>query len=70
MSGRTKQKKGRKKGGILGASHIPYALRLKMQHQGAIAENRHHSAKVAMFCLSLAIHQVEVSDIRVWCGSL
>lgn len=53
------RKRDHRKDGVMGASHIPYALRLKMQHQGAIAENRHHSAKVAMFCLSLAIHQVE-----------
>jgi hypothetical protein len=59
MSGRTKQKKGRKKGGILGASHIPYAQRIAMQQQSAIAVNRNHSAKIAMFCLSVAMHELE-----------
>lgn len=59
MSGRTKHKKGRKKGGILGASHIPYAHRIAMQQQSTIAANRNHSAKIAMFCLSVAMHQLE-----------
>lgn len=59
MSGRVKHKKGRKKGGILGASHIPYAQRIAMQQQSTIAANRNHSAKIAMFCLSVAMHQLE-----------
>lgn len=59
MSGRAKHKKGRKKGGILGASHIPYAQRIAIQQQSDIAVNRHHSAKIAMFCLSLAMHELE-----------
>ena len=59
MSGRVKHKKGRKKGGILGVSHIPYAQRIAMQQQSTIAANRNHSAKIAMFCLSVAMHQLE-----------
>lgn len=59
MSGRVKHKKGRKKGGILGASHIPYAQRIAMQQQSTIAANRNHSAKIAMFCLSVAMHQLK-----------
>lgn len=59
MSGRVKHKKGRKKGGILGASHIPYAQRIAMQQQSTIAANRNHSAKIAMFCLIVAMHQLE-----------
>lgn len=54
-----KQKKKRQRAGIMGASHIPYAQRIAMQHQNAIAVNRHHSAKIAMFCLSLAMHELE-----------
>ena len=54
-----KQHKGRNKGGIMGVSQIPYAQRLKMEQAEMIAANRHHSAKVAMFCLSLAIHRVK-----------
>lgn len=45
--------------GIMGASHIPYAKRLKMQQQGRIAVNRNFSAKVAMFCKCVAIHRVK-----------
>ena len=59
MSGRVKHKKGRKKGGIMGASHIPFVQRIAMQQNSRIAANRHQSAKVAMFCLSVAIHQVK-----------
>ena len=47
-----KQKKKRQRAGIMGASHIPYAQRIAMQQQNAIVANRHHSAKIAMFCLS------------------
>lgn len=54
-----KQRNGRSKGGIMGASHIPYSQRLKMEQAEKIAANRHHSAKVSMFCLSLAIHRVK-----------
>lgn len=49
----------KKNKGIMGASHIPYAKRLKMQQQGRIAVNRNFSAKVAMFCKCIAIHRVE-----------
>lgn len=54
-----KQKKKRQRTGIMGASHIPYAQRIAMQQQSAIVVNRHHSAKIAMFCLSLAMHELE-----------
>lgn len=46
-------------GGIMGASHIPYAKRLKMQQEDRIAVNRNHAAKVAMFCKCVAIHRVK-----------
>ena len=49
----------KKNKGIMGASHIPYAQRLKMQQTDRIAVNRHHSARVAMFCKCLAIHDVK-----------
>lgn len=49
----------KKNKGIMGASHIPYAQRLKMQQQARIAVNRNFSAKVAMFCKSVAIHRVK-----------
>lgn len=50
---------GRRNKGIMGASHIPYAQRLKLQQRDRIAVNRHHSARVAMFCKSIAIHRVK-----------
>lgn len=49
----------KKNKGIMGASHIPYAQRLKMQQQDRIAVNRNHAAKIAMFCKCLAIHDVK-----------
>jgi hypothetical protein len=49
----------KKNKGIMGASQIPYAQRLKMQQQDRIAVNRNFSAKVAMFCKCVAIHRVK-----------
>ncbi len=49
----------KKRKGIMGASHIPYAQRLKWQQQDRIAVNRNFSAKVAMFCKCIAIHRVK-----------
>lgn len=49
----------KKNKGIMGASHIPYAQRLKMQQQDRIAVNRNFSAKVAMFAKCVAIHRVK-----------
>ncbi len=54
-----KKQPRRKKGGIMGASQIPYAQRLQMEQKERIAVTRHNSAKVSMFCLSLAIHRVK-----------
>lgn len=54
---KAKHKKNR--GGIMGASHIPYAQRLAMQQQDRINVNRNFSAKVAMFCKCIAIHRVK-----------
>ena len=49
----------KKNKGIMGASHIPYAQRLKMQQTERIAVNRNHAAKIAMFCKCVAIHEVK-----------
>ena len=54
---KAKHKKNR--GGIMGASQIPYAQRLKMQQQDRINVNRNFSAKVAMFAKCVAIHRVK-----------
>jgi hypothetical protein len=56
---KVKNKGGRKKGGIMGASHIPYAQRIRMQQTDRIAVNRHKSAKVAMFCNCVAMHEIK-----------
>ena len=45
--------------GIMGRSDIPYAQRIAMQHQHNIVMNRDHAAKVAMYCLSVAMHEEE-----------
>lgn len=51
--------KHKKNRGIMGASQIPYAQRLKIQQQDRIAVNRNFSAKVAMFCKCLSLHDVK-----------
>jgi hypothetical protein len=40
-------------------SDIPFAQRMAMQHRSDIVVNREHSAKIIMFCMSVAMHQVE-----------
>lgn len=59
MPNRAQRRAAKKKGGLMDASHIPYAQRLKMQQQDRIAVNRNFSAKVAMFCKCIAIHRVK-----------
>lgn len=57
---KVKKKKQQKRGGaLMGRSDIPYAQRLAMQHRENIVVNRNHSAKVALYCLSVAIHEVK-----------
>lgn len=54
------QKKRKGKGrSIMNRSDIPYAQRLAMQHQHNIVMNRDHAAKIAMWCLSAAMHELE-----------
>lgn len=53
------KKKNRKGHGIMGRSDIPYAQRIAMQHQHNIVMNRDHAAKIAMWCLSAAMHELE-----------
>ena len=52
-----KHKKQSKARGIMGRSDIPYAQRLNMQHDNNIVINRDHAAKIAMYCLSAALHE-------------
>ena len=49
----------KKNKGIMGASQIPYAQRIKMQQTERIAVNRNHAAKIAMFCKCVALHEVK-----------
>lgn len=43
----------------MGRSDIPLAQRLRMQRQAEIVHNREQAAKAAMFCTSVALHEVE-----------
>ena len=52
-------KSKKKNRGIMGRSDIPFAQRLAMQHQNNIVMNRDHAAKIAMWCLSVAMHELE-----------
>lgn len=47
------------KGGIMARSDIPFAQRMRMQQGHNIAANREDSARIAMFCMSAAMHQLE-----------
>ena len=58
MAKQKKQKKSKARG-IMGRSDIPYAQRLAMQHQSDIVVNRDHAAKIALYCLSVAMYEVE-----------
>ena len=53
------KKKKSKARGIMGRSDIPFAQRLAMQHQSDIVVNRDHAAKIALYCLSAAMYEVE-----------
>ena len=54
-----KTKHHRQKRSIMGRSDIPYAQRMAMQHNSNIVANRNHAAKVTMFCICGALHEVE-----------
>ena len=43
----------------MGRSDIPYAQRMAMQQKNSIAANREDSARIAMFCMSASMHQLE-----------
>lgn len=45
--------------GVMGRSDIPFAERLALKQHSDIAINREHSAKITMFCMSVAIHELE-----------
>lgn len=52
-------KRSHRKLSIMDRSDIPYAQRLSMKHNNDIVDNRNHAAKIAMFCTSVALNEVE-----------
>ena len=44
---------------LMDRSDIPYAERLKMQHQAEIDYHREHAARIYMYCLCKALHEKE-----------
>lgn len=52
-------KRGCRSPSIMDRSDIPYAQRMAMQHINDIRVNRDHAAKIAMFCMSVAMNEVE-----------
>lgn len=51
--------RSRRKSGIMGRSDIPFAQRVAMQHRSDIIVNRDHAAKITMFCMSVAMNELE-----------
>lgn len=58
MAKKIKTKK-RKSKGLMGRSDIPYAQRIQMEHKTNIAWNREQAAKVTMYCMSVAMHEIK-----------
>lgn len=52
-------RKRRDKSGIMGRSDIPLAQRLRMQQRHNIGWSREQSARMTMYCWSVAMHMVE-----------
>lgn len=48
----------RHKMGVMRHSDIPFAQRLAMQHMKDVKANRDQSAQIAMFCTSVALHEI------------
>ena len=60
MGNQKKKKKGHRSGSnVMGRSDIPFAERLAIQQRNAIAANREYSAKISMYCMSVALHELE-----------
>lgn len=49
----------RRRGGIMGRSDIPLALRLKLQQEQRIAAHRETSARHILYCHCIALHEQE-----------
>lgn len=52
-------KKKHKRGSIMNRSDIPFAKRMAMQHNNNIVENRNIAAQRIMFCICIALHELE-----------
>lgn len=55
MSGK---KAKRRAGAIMNRSDIPYAQRMAMKMKHDIVANREHSAKIALFCMSISMNRL------------
>ena len=53
------KKNNRHKAGVMGRSDIPYAQRIAMQQNRDIVNCRNHAAQITMFCMSIAMYEVE-----------
>ena len=53
------KKNHHKKNPIMGRSDIPYAQRIHLQQRNDIIASRDHAAKITMFCMSVAMNEVE-----------
>ena len=51
--------KNHKPKGVMGRSDIPYAQRLQMKQRSDIAVNREQAAKVTLYCISVAMHEIK-----------
>lgn len=59
---KVKKQKHKNKGkgrGIMNRSDIPFAQRMALKHQHDIKVNRDHAAKIAMYCNSIAMYEME-----------
>ena len=53
------KKRRRSRSGVMGMSQIPYAQRIRIQQQYDIGWSREQGARIAMYCWSIAAHEIE-----------
>lgn len=53
------QQKSRRNNPIMGRSDIPYSKRLALRQSNDIIINRDNAARIAMYCMSVAVHRLE-----------
>lgn len=60
MSNRQQRRAAKKRsGGVLNRSDIPFSQRIRLQQHSDIVVSREHAAKVAMYCMSVAMHEIK-----------